>query len=102
MIEELVEVVWPGGALVAGGLALGVAFSRQLRPVAKEAIKLGMTAGTVVQEAAAEVYERGQDLVAEARYEREHGEAAHESGSSDATPAPAARRTRRAPAAEPE
>lgn len=76
MIEEVVDAFVPGGAFLAAGVALGAAFSKQLRPVAKEAIKIGMVAGAAVQEAAAEVYERGQDLVAEARYEREQDQAA--------------------------
>ncbi len=46
------------------------AFNDQVRRVAKEAIKLGMTAGERVQEVTAEAYERGQDLVAEVRAER--------------------------------
>lgn len=78
MIEELVETVFPGGAFLAAGVAFGAAFSKQLRPVAKEAIKLGMTAGAAVQAAAAEVYERGQDLVVEARHEHEQEQAGGE------------------------
>lgn len=77
MIDELVETFVPGGAILAAGVALGAMFGKQLRPVAKEAIKLGMVAGEAVQEVAAEVYERGQDLVAEARYEHEHGGDGH-------------------------
>jgi hypothetical protein len=46
------------------------AFNDQVRRVAKEAIKLGMTAGERIQEVTAEAYERGQDLVAEVRAER--------------------------------
>lgn len=46
------------------------AFNDQLRRAAKEAIKFGMTAGERIQEATAEAYERGQDLIAEVRAER--------------------------------
>jgi hypothetical protein len=62
-------------ALLLAGIAIGATFSKELRPVAKRAIRFGLTAGGAVQEAAAEAYERGQDLVAEARYEQEQAEA---------------------------
>ena len=71
MVDELLQAVIPRGAYLAAGLALGAMFSQELRPVAKRAIKWGLAAGATLQEAAAEACERGQDLVAEARYERE-------------------------------
>jgi len=71
MIEEALELAFPGAAFLAAGVAVGAAFGRQLRPMAKGAIKLGLTASARVQEVAAEAYERGQDLVAEARFEHE-------------------------------
>jgi hypothetical protein len=71
MVEELVEVVFPGGAYLAIGVALGAAFGKQLRPVAKEVVKFGLTVADQVQEAAAEASERAQDLVAEARHEQQ-------------------------------
>jgi hypothetical protein len=71
MVEELVEVVFPGGAYLAIGIALGAAFGKQLRPVAKEVVKFGLTVADQVQEAAAEASERAQDLVAEARHEQQ-------------------------------
>ena len=93
MIDELVETFIPGGALIGIGVAIGAAFSKQLRPVAKEAIKVGMNVAGQMQQAAAEAYERTQDLVAEARYE-------HDSQDGSATSAPTAGRrttaTRRA------
>lgn len=66
-------------ALLGGagwGLGLGAAVGvvslagKGLRPVAKEAIKLGMTAGARVQEWTAEMREQADDLVAEARAEQ--------------------------------
>ena len=93
MFDELVEVMFPGAGWLAIGLAIGTAFSEQLRPVAKEAIKIGMTVGERVQEATAEAYERGQDLVAEARAERVTGNGA-------TGPARRPRRTARPRAAE--
>lgn len=70
MVEELIEAVVPGGVWVAMGVAIGAAFGERLRPVAKEAIKTGMTMAERLQEAGAEAYEKAQDLVAEARYEQ--------------------------------
>jgi hypothetical protein len=89
MVEELVEAVVPGGAWLAVGVALGVAFGERLRPVAKSALKVGMDVVERAQVAGAEALERGQDLVAEARHEREEERAA-----------PARRRTRRPTSAD--
>ena len=72
MFEELAELLFPGGALVAFGVGIGAAFGQQLRPVAKQVVKGGMVAASRLQEFAAEAYEQGQDLVAEARQEVEH------------------------------
>ena len=100
MFEELAETVFPGGAFVAIGLTLGAAFGEQLRPLAKQVVKAGMAVADQVQAAAAEAYERSQDLVAEARQEREN--AKDSSGgpslmtSADPTP-PASSRGRRSP-----
>ena len=57
--------------MVAVGVAVGAAFGEQLRPLAKQVIKAGLTVADQVQRVAAEAYERGQDLIAEARKERE-------------------------------
>lgn len=70
MFEDLLEIFVPGGAWLGAGLVLGAAFGKQLRPVAKGAIKYGMEAGEQLQALAAEALERGQDLVAEAQHER--------------------------------
>jgi hypothetical protein len=84
MLEELAELAFPGGAFVAAGVAVGAAFGQQLRPVAKQVVKTGMKVAAQVQEVAAEAYEQGHDLIAEARheYEQENG-----TGRKGATPA---------------
>ena len=87
MFEELLEAVVPGGVWLAAGVALGAAFGERLRPVAKEAIKLGMTVAERAQGSAAELYERAEDLIAEARHER-----AQESARETAAPRPPVRR----------
>jgi hypothetical protein len=71
MVEEVVETVAPGGFWLAAGVAVGAAFGRQLRPVAKSALKAGMAATERMRELGAEAMEQTQDLVAEARHERE-------------------------------
>jgi hypothetical protein len=75
MFGQSLESAVSRAALLLAGIAIGATFSKELRPVAKRAIRFGLTAGGAVQEAAAEAYERGQDLVAEARYEQEQAEA---------------------------
>lgn len=70
-MDELLELIFPGGALVGIGIAIGAAFSKQLRPVAKQALKAGMAVGDQVRVAAAEAAERAQDLMAEARSEHD-------------------------------
>lgn len=89
MFGDLVELVFPGAGWLAIGVMVGTAFSKQLRPVAKQAIKLGLTVGERLQEVTAEAYERGQDLVAEARHEH--------ANSSSPRPRPARAPRRRAP-----
>lgn len=67
---ELFEALLGGAGWGVGlGVVLGVASlaGKGVRPVAKEAIKLGMTAGARVQEWTAEMREQVDDLVAEAR-----------------------------------
>jgi len=71
MVDEVIERVVPGGIFIVIGVAIGAAFGERLRPIAKEAIKHGMTFAERGQEAAAEAFEKAQDLVAEARYEQE-------------------------------
>ncbi len=53
---------------------------RALRPVAKEVVKVGMTAYDAAQATVSEAYRATGDLVAEARFERERESAARRSG----------------------
>ena len=101
MLEELAEMAFPGGALVAAGVALGAAFAQQLRPAAKQTLKTGMKVAAQVQEVAAEAYEQGRDLVAEARheYEQENGGRKVDDGSSAAGGSSTPGRRARAPRA---
>ena len=90
MFEDLIGLVFPGAGWLAVGVAVGTAFGDRLRPAAKEALKLGMAVGDRVQGATAEAFERGQDLVAEARVERTNGGApGPRPGSRSARPRPA-------------
>jgi hypothetical protein len=100
MLEELTELAFPGGAFVAAGVAVGATFGQQLRPFAKEVLKTGMKLAAQVQEAAAEAYEQGQDLIAEARheYEQDSGRARRAAPSSDS--AASSSRSRRTAAAK--
>src|SRR5436190_17167235 len=87
MFGQSLESAVSRAALLLAGIAIGAAFSQELKPVAKRAIRFGLTAGGAMQEAAAEAYERGQDLVAEARYEQEQAEAGAEPAATAAGPA---------------
>ncbi|HEV7213633.1 MAG TPA: DUF5132 domain-containing protein [Chloroflexota bacterium] len=73
---ELFEALLGGAGWGVGlGVVLGVASlaGKGVRPVAKEAIKLGMTAGARVQEWTAEMREQVDDIVAEARADQAGG-----------------------------
>jgi hypothetical protein len=70
MFDDLIELVLPGTGWLALGVVVGTAFSEQLRPVAKEAIKVSLALSERLQEGTAEAYERGQDLVADVRHDR--------------------------------
>lgn len=70
MIDEIVETVVPGGALLTVGVVLGAAIGANLRPVVVRAVAAGLGAAERLQEIGAEAYERAQDLVAEAQHER--------------------------------
>lgn len=89
MFGDLIELVFPRAGWLVLGVAVGTAFGEQLRPVAKQAIRLGLTVGERLQEVTAEVYERGQDLVAEVRHER--------ASNSSPRPRPARQTPRRRP-----
>lgn len=89
MIDELLEAVIPGGALLAVGVAIGTAFGGALRPAAVRLVAAGMTAAERLQAAGAEAYEKTQDIVAEARHERE------KNGAAKSRPAAAPRRAAR-------
>lgn len=86
MFDDLIETIVPGGFYLALGVTIGAAFGKQLRPLAKAAIKRGLVAAERIQEVSAEAVERAQDLVAEARYE-------HDTGTPQ--PAPTTRSSRR-------
>jgi hypothetical protein len=89
---ELFEALLGGAGWGVGlGVVLGVASlaGKGLRPVAKETLKLGMTAGTRLQEWTAEMREQVDDIVAEARAEQgstSDGEAAAAKGDTVVTP----------------
>jgi hypothetical protein len=91
---ELFEALLGGAGWGVGlGVVLGAASiaGKGLRPLAKEAVKLGMTAGSRVQEWTADMREQVDDIVAEARAEQDEVVA---------TPAPASE-TLVTPAGEP-
>ena len=71
---ELFDALLGGAGWGVGlGVVLGAASiaGKGLRPLAKEAVKLGMTAGSRVQEWTAEMREQVDDIVAEARAEQD-------------------------------
>jgi hypothetical protein len=69
---ELFEALLGGAGWGLGlGAAVGaVALAGGVQPLAKAAVKLGMTAGTRVQEWSAEMREQMDDIVAEAKAEQ--------------------------------
>src|SRR5690242_18531919 len=80
MLEEIAEVAVPWGGWAVALAAVGVLFPREARRAVKTAIRAGYGVADRVQEAGHEVVEKGQDLVAEVRAEREQARAAEEPG----------------------
>lgn len=92
---DLFEALLGGAGWGVGlGVVLGAASlaGKGLRPVAKEAIKLGMTAGTRLQEWTAEMREQVDDIVAEARAEQVSSDTSAAPGG-DGAPAPSGEAT---------
>src|SRR5262249_33164618 len=87
VMDEFLDAI-PGGRLTLAALALlavpGV--RRQLRPLARAAIRAGLAVTDQVKELIAETREQASDLVAEARAER--------AGAQDGAGARPARRSR--------
>ena len=71
MIDEIVESILPGGIWLGAGIAVGATFGESLRPIAIRAMKMGIEIADRVQAAGAEAYEKAEDLIAEARHERD-------------------------------
>lgn len=71
MIDEIVETILPGGIWLVAGVAVGAAFSESLRPIVIRAVRTGIEIADRVQAVGVEAYEKAEDLVAEARHERE-------------------------------
>lgn len=71
MLDEIVETILPGGMWLAAGIAVGATFGNALRPIVVRAMKTGIDVADRVQAVGAEALERAEDLVAEARHERD-------------------------------
>jgi hypothetical protein len=71
MIDEIVETIIPGGIWLVAGVAVGAAFGESLRPIVVRAVRTGIEIVDRVQAVGAEAYEKAEDLVAEARHERD-------------------------------
>ena len=71
MIDEIVERAVPWGVFIGVGALIGAAFPRETRAAAKRVMLTGFRAADWLQGMGAEAYEKGQDVVAEARLEYE-------------------------------
>ena len=74
MIDEIVERAVPWGVFIAIGALVGAAFPQETRRAAKAAMLTGFRAADWLQGMGAEAFEKGQDVVAEARLEYEHAQ----------------------------
>jgi hypothetical protein len=71
LIDEIIETAVPWGAFAALGALVGAAFPRETRKVSKKAIRAALRITDWAREAGSEAYEKGLDVVAEARLEHE-------------------------------
>lgn len=101
MIDDILEVALPWGIFAALGALVGSAFPRETRNATKAVVRTGLRIGDWAREVGAEAYEKGQDVIAEARAEYQHvaREAERDSARArlrvmDSTRGPAPRRRR--------
>jgi hypothetical protein len=71
MIDEILERAIPWGVFIGLGALVGAAFPRETRAAAKTVVLTGFRAADWLQSAGAEAFEKGQDVIAEARLEYE-------------------------------
>ena len=71
MIDEIVEKAVPWGVFIGLGALIGAAFPAETRATAKRLMLTGFRAADWLQGMGAEAFEKGQDVVAEARLEYE-------------------------------
>lgn len=69
MIDDILEVALPWGVFAALGALIGSAFPRETRNATKAVVRTGLRVGDWAREFGAEAYEKGQDVIAEARAE---------------------------------
>lgn len=102
MIDDILEVALPWGIFAALGALVGSAFPRETRNATKAVLRTGLRIGDWAREVGAEAYEKGQDVIAEARaeYQQDAREAERDAGrarlrvmDSTRTTAPRRRRT---------
>jgi hypothetical protein len=71
VIDEIIEKAVPWGVFIGLGALIGAAFPGETRATAKRLMLTGFRAADWVQGMGAEAFEKGQDVVAEARLEYE-------------------------------
>ena len=71
MIDEIIEKAVPWGIFIGLGALIGAAFPRETRQATKQVMLTGFRAADWLSGFGAEAFEKGQDVVAEARLEYE-------------------------------
>jgi hypothetical protein len=71
VIDEIVEKAVPWGIFIGLGALIGAAFPRETRQATKRVMLTGFRAADWLSGFGAEAFEKGQDVVAEARLEYE-------------------------------
>jgi hypothetical protein len=74
-LEDIIESAIPWGGFLAVGALVGASFPEETRDLARRAALAGMRLAEKAREVGAETFERGQDILAEARAEREEEKA---------------------------
>ncbi len=74
MLDDLLEVVLPWGTFAVLGALIGSAFPNETRKATKSVVRAALRASDWARVFGAEAYEKGQDIVAEARAEYDDAE----------------------------